>query len=337
MNIRKNVSLEKYNTFHINAKAREFLVVENLQELKQALQYTSPEDTFILGGGSNMLLTQNIHKFVIHLQNKGIDILEQTHEYCLVEVQAGEVWHDFVLWAIDNNLGGIENLSLIPGNVGTAPIQNIGAYGSEVKDTIVTVHALNKRTLTQDKFTNSQCKFAYRESIFKNTHKDQYVITSVVFKLTKGNHQIKTQYGAIEHELKQRGITVPTIKDISDVVIQIRKNKLPDPNVIGNSGSFFKNPIISIEKFKELQLLYPDIPNYPIDLQNVKVPAGWLIEKSGLKGFRIQDAGVHDKQALVLVNHDKATGEEILNLSQLIQLKVFNLFGIMITPEVNIF
>ncbi|MHC5354610.1 UDP-N-acetylmuramate dehydrogenase [Myroides sp. LJL115] len=335
--MQKNISLQPYNTFAIQALAKDFILINTQEELIKALKENNNRELFILGGGSNMLLTQNIEKLVLKINTKGIAIVQQDTDHVIVEVQAGENWHEFVLWAIDNDFGGIENLSLIPGNVGTTPIQNIGAYGVEVKDTIVCCQALDIDKISFTTFSNQDCQFSYRESIFKNELKDRYIITSVSFKLTKNNHLLKTQYGDIQAKLELQNIQYPTIRDISNSVIQIRQEKLPDPKVIGNSGSFFKNPILPKEQFARLMQEYPQIPNYPLQDGKVKVPAGWLIEKAGFKGFRIKDAGVHEKQALVLVNHGEATGKEILELSKVIQAKVRELFQIDIQPEVNIF
>ncbi|MHC5310828.1 UDP-N-acetylmuramate dehydrogenase [Myroides sp. LJL116] len=335
--MQKNISLQPYNTFAIQALAKDFILINTQEELIKALKENNNRDLFILGGGSNMLLTQDIEKLVLKINTKGIAIVQQDTDHVIVEVQAGENWHEFVLWAIDNDFGGIENLSLIPGNVGTTPIQNIGAYGVEVKDTIVSCQALDIDKISFTTFSNQDCQFSYRESVFKNELKDRYIITSVSFKLTKNNHLLKTQYGDIQAKLDSQNIQYPTIRDISNSVIQIRQEKLPDPKVIGNSGSFFKNPILPKEQFERLVQEYPQIPNYPLQDGKVKVPAGWLIEKAGFKGFRIKDAGVHEKQALVLVNHGEATGKEILELSKAIQAKVRELFQIDIQPEVNIF
>lgn len=334
MIVYKNFNLKPYNTFGIEAFAKEFVSVTTLEELKNTLQQTS--DFFILGGGSNLLLTHNIEKLVIHNQLKGIEIVQQNDDFVWVKAQAGENWHEFVLYCIENNFGGIENLSLIPGNVGTTPVQNIGAYGVEIKDTLFSCEALNIKTLEIEVFSNSACEFEYRESVFKNKFKNQYIITSVTFQLTKINHQIKTNYGAISDELAQKGIQNPSIKDVSDAVIAIRTSKLPNPKELGNSGSFFKNPIISIEKYKYLVEKFPEIPHYQVNEHEVKVPAGWLIEQAGFKGKRFGDAGVHAKQALVLVNYGTATGQEILELSKNIQKTVFETYEIKIEAEVNI-
>lgn len=337
MKILENISLKPYNTFGLDVKAKYFVEVNNLTDLKEIVKANDSQKLFILGGGSNMLLTTDIDKIVVKLNLKGIEIIEDKDNSVLVEAQAGENWHEFVLWTLSNNLGGIENLSLIPGNVGTTPIQNIGAYGVEVKDCLYSCKALNLKTLEIEEFTNKDCQFAYRESIFKNSLKDQYIITSVTYKLTKNVHNIKIEYGAIQKELDTDNILNPTIQDISDAVIRIRQSKLPDPKEIGNSGSFFKNPIVSTEKFNHLYRIYPTIPHYIINEKEVKIPAGWLIEKIGFKGYRIGDAGVHNLQALVLVNYGKATGLQIKKLSQTIQNEVNKVFDISISAEVNIF
>ncbi|WP_288981581.1 UDP-N-acetylmuramate dehydrogenase [uncultured Flavobacterium sp.] len=334
MNIQNNFSLKNYNTFGIEAKANQFVSVSSIEELKEVL--TQRDDIFILGGGSNMLLTQNIEKLVVHVNLKGREIVEQNDDFAIVKAQAGENWHEFVLWCIAQNLGGIENLSLIPGNVGTTPIQNIGAYGVEIKDTMFSCEALNLKTLEIETFTNAQCKFEYRESVFKNELKNQYIITSVSFKLTKRNHKVSTTYGAIETELQHQNIKNPTLKDVSNAVIAIRQSKLPDPRELGNSGSFFKNPIISKEAYEKAKTHHPEIPHYVISESEVKVPAGWLIEQAGFKGKRFGDAGVHKNQALVLVNYGTATGAEIVALSKRIQQTILEKFGIAIEAEVNI-
>ncbi|MFK7030940.1 UDP-N-acetylmuramate dehydrogenase [Flavobacterium oreochromis] len=336
MNIQHNFSLKNYNTFGIEAKASEFIAIQNITELKDTLKTHINKKKFILGGGSNMLLTQNINALVIHINLKGKKVIKQNEDHVWVEAQAGENWHEFVLWNIEQNYGGIENMSLIPGNVGTTPVQNIGAYGAEIKDTFVSCEAINIRTQEIKTFTNEECKFGYRESIFKQEAKDQYIITSVIFKLTKHNHKINTGYGDILKELENKNIITPTIKDVSNAVIAIRQSKLPDPKELGNSGSFFKNPIISRADFNRAKASHPEIKHYDISENEVKVPAGWLIEQTGLKGYRNGDAGVHTKQALVLVNYGNATGQDILNLSKFVQKTVSDKFGITIEAEVNI-
>jgi len=336
MQIQNNFSLKKYNTFGIEAKAKQFVAVHSVEELKQILATYKTNAKFILGGGSNMLLTQDINALVIHVDLKGKKIIKEDDDYVWVESQAGEVWHEFVLWSIDHNLGGLENMSLIPGNVGTTPVQNIGAYGTEIKDTFVSCTAVNIVSQELRTFTKEECKFGYRESIFKQEAKDQYVITSVVFKLTKRNHKINTAYGDITKELEKNNIVTPNLKEVSNAVIAIRKSKLPDPKELGNSGSFFKNPIIPKELYEKVHAQFPEMPHYVVSETEVKVPAGWLIEQAGFKGKRFGDAGIHKNQALVLVNYGNATGQEILAVSKDIQATVLNKFGIAIEAEVNV-
>jgi UDP-N-acetylmuramate dehydrogenase len=329
-------SLKNHNTFGIEAQAKEFVAVHTLEDLKTVLQKNRKKDKFILGGGSNMLLTQDIQALVIHIDLKGKKIIQEDADFVWVESQAGENWHEFVLWTIDQDFGGLENMSLIPGNVGTTPVQNIGAYGAEIKDTFTSCQAMAIATQEMTTFSHTDCHFGYRESIFKHEVKDQYIITSVVFKLTKRNHKINTSYGDITAELAKNNIQNPTLKDVSNAVIAIRQSKLPDPKELGNSGSFFKNPIISRTLFEQVKAKFPDIKHYEVSPELVKVPAGWLIEQAGFKGKRIGDAGVHKNQALVLVNYGNATGQEILDLARNIQRTVFQTYGIAIEAEVNI-
>ena len=336
MKIQENISLKNYNTFGIDVTAKFFVEVTSLLQLQKVLELKAYPNKFILSGGSNILLTQDIDALVIHINLKGISIEEETDTDVVLKVMAGENWHQLVLWCLDKNYGGLENMSLIPGNTGTAPIQNIGAYGVELKDVFESCNAMEIRTGELVEFDKASCQFGYRDSIFKNKAKGKYIITSVNLKLTKENHQLNTNYGAIENELKNLGIVYPTIQDISKAVITIRQSKLPDPAEIGNSGSFFKNPIISKKAFEKLKKTYPEIPSYQMSKTEIKIPAGWLIEQSGFKGKRMGDAGVHEKQALVLVNHGNATGEEILDLAKTIQQTVKKKFNIEITPEVNI-
>jgi UDP-N-acetylmuramate dehydrogenase len=336
MEIQAHFSLKNYNTFGIEAKAKKFVAVHSIAELKTVLQENPTEKKFILGGGSNMLLTQDIQALVIHVDLKGKKILKEEEDFVWVESQAGENWHEFVLWTIDQNFGGLENMSLIPGNVGTTPIQNIGAYGTEIKDTFISCEALSIDSQETKTFLKEACHFGYRESIFKNEVKDQYIITSVVFKLTKRNHAINISYGDITTELAKNNVTNPTLKDVSNAVIAIRQSKLPDPKELGNSGSFFKNPILLKSDFKKIQTQFPEMKYYDISETEVKVPAGWLIEQAGFKGKRFGDAGIHKNQALVLVNYGGATGQEILNVSKNIQETIFNTFGIHIEAEVNV-
>ncbi|GAK76535.1 UDP-N-acetylenolpyruvoylglucosamine reductase [Nonlabens ulvanivorans] len=303
------------------------------------LAYYYNEEVFLLGGGSNMLLLNDIERPVVHVNLKGIDLLKQDNEHVFVQAMAGENWHEFVIFCIENNWAGIENMALIPGNVGTSPIQNIGAYGVELKDTFVSCTVMNIKTGDVKTLHLEDCKFGYRESIFKNEALGKYVITSVTFKLTDitktNDYQLKTSYGAILNELENLQIE-PSIQSVAKAVINIRSSKLPDPKVIGNSGSFFKNPIIEKSYYEDLIRMHPSIPHYPVNEKQVKVPAGWLIDQCGFKGQRRGDAGVHDKQALVLVNHGNASGQEIIALAKEIQSMVQNRYGITIETEVNL-
>lgn len=332
MKIQKNISLKQYNTFGIDVNAKRFVSVNSVAKLKDIIALE--KDIFLLGGGSNMLLTSDIEKLVIHLNLKGIIVNDTEKDVVYVTAETGENWHEFVLWCISQNYGGLENLSLIPGNVGTSPIQNIGAYGVEIKDTFHQLEAIEIETGKTRVFKNDDCKFGYRNSIFKNELKRKYIIINVTFKLTKNKHKTNTSYGAITTLVENKEAT--TIKDISDAIIKIRQSKLPDPKEIGNSGSFFKNPIIDTVSFKILKEKYPEIPHYIISDTEVKIPAGWLIEQCGFKGKRFGEAGVHSKQALVLVNYGNATGQEIYNLAKNIQQKVKETFNIDLDIEVNV-
>lgn len=336
MTLHSNFSLKNYNTFGIEAKAKQFIAVHSLDELKTVLVENPTEKKFILGGGSNMLLTQDINALVIHIDLKGKKIIDENDDFLWVESQAGENWHEFVLWTIDQNFGGLENMSLIPGNVGTTPVQNIGAYGAEIKDHFISCQAISIANQEVRTFQNEECRFGYRESIFKNEVKDQYIITSVVFKLTKRNHKINTSYGDILGELEKNDVQNPSLKDVSNAVIAIRQSKLPDPKELGNSGSFFKNPIVPKSDFEKIHQRFPEMKYFEVSATEVKVPAGWLIEQAGFKGKRFGDAGVHKNQALVLVNYGNATGQEILAVSKDIQETVFKTFGIRIEAEVNV-
>lgn len=330
----KNVSLKPFNTFGIEVSASNFLEVNSLNSLLEVVsQY---QDIFILGGGSNILLTQDIDKPVVYLNTKGIEVIQEKKETVLVKAEAGENWHEFVLWCLDRDFGGLENLSLIPGNVGTSPMQNIGAYGVEIKDCFVSLEAMNIKTGKTQVFSHKDCAFGYRESVFKNDLKGKFIILNVTFELTKGQHQIHDNYGAIKDQLKQNGINKPSIQDISAAVIAIRQSKLPDPKEIGNSGSFFKNPVIDVDHFDNIQKEYPNMPFYKVSESQIKVPAGWLVETCGFKGKRFGDAGVHKNQALVLVNYNNARGSEILELAKKIQKTVQEKFLIQLEMEVNI-
>lgn len=324
-------SIRPYTSFNIEAKTKEFVVVESLSELKESLRNYDTEKIRLLGGGSNMLWTTDFPGRTLHVNLKGITLVEENDNNALVEVKAGENWHDFVKWSLDQNLGGIENLALIPGNVGSAPIQNIGAYGVELKDVMTQCTILWRESLEEEILTTEKCQLSYRDSIFKNEYKNKTVITSVQFKLYKSPHQLKTSYGAIEEELKGKE---KTIQEVAQAVIRIRTSKLPDPAKIGNCGSFFKNPILSQKQFELVLEKHPTIPHFPATT-GVKVPAAWLIDQLGFKGMRRGDAGVHPKQALVLVNYGSASGKEIWDLAIEIQKAVKNHFGIPLEAEVT--
>lgn len=336
MEIQQNISLKTYNTFGIDAKAKYFCEINSVFELSQALQLTDYPKKFFISGGSNMLITQDINALVLHINIKGIEIVSEDEDQVLLKVSAGENWHQLILWTLERNYGGLENMSLIPGNTGTAPIQNIGAYGVELKDTLESCEAMHIATQELQTFTNAECQFGYRDSYFKNEGKGQYVITSVSLKLNKKNHVLHTSYGAIEAELKKQNITQPNIKDISNAVIAIRRSKLPDPEKLGNSGSFFKNPVVTKRRFEIFSTKHPEAPFYKVSDNAYKIPAGWLIEQCGFKGKRFGDAGVHKNQALVLVNYGNASGAEILKLASTIIASVKEKFDLKITPEVNI-
>ena len=335
MNIQENFSLQQYNTFGVEAKTKYFAEVNSVEELKETLQF-SHSPLLILGGGSNLLFTKDFEGLVIKLNLKGITEQITDENHVLVTAKAGENWHEFVQKTISENYGGLENLSLIPGNVGTCPIQNIGAYGTEIKDHFVSCKALNIETLEIETIDLEQCKFGYRDSIFKTSSKGKYVILEVTFKLTTKNHHIKTEYGAISSELKNLGIENPTIQDVAKAVINIRQSKLPNPAETGNAGSFFKNPTIPLAQFESLKEQFPEIQGYP-NGDFVKVPAGWLIENAGWKGKQIGNVASHKLQALVIINATgNATGKEIYDFSSQIINSVKEKYGIELEREVNI-
>jgi UDP-N-acetylmuramate dehydrogenase len=336
MQILKNVSLQPYNTFGIDVPAEYFVELtaeEQLQEL--TTNRTLPANKRILGGGSNILLTQSVEGLLIRNCLKGITVAEENDDHIWFEVKAGEIWHDLVQYTIEKDLSGLENLSLIPGCVGAAPMQNIGAYGVEVKDTIEKVIGWHLEEQDYISLNNADCRFGYRDSIFKHGLRDKVAITSVTFRLNK-HHRINTSYGAIQQQLELMGVTEPSVKSVSDAVIAIRTSKLPDPKQIGNAGSFFKNPTIRIDNYQGLLKHYPNMPSYPVNDTTVKVPAGWLIEQAGWKGYKAGDAGVHQKQALVLINHGNAKGSDILKLSGDILASIKDKFDIDLEREVNI-
>lgn len=336
MKIEKNISLKAYNSFGIDAKTNEFVSVSSINEALLALKYVKESQLplLILGGGSNILLLNDWSGIVLLNRLEGIELIEENENEVTIKVGAGHNWHQLVLYCVNNGWAGIENLSLIPGCVGAAPIQNIGAYGVELKETFVSLQAIDLNNFEILEFDKQQCAFGYRDSIFKNEWKNLVMIVSVTFQLSK-KPNFKTSYGAIGDELKRMGITELSIKAISDAVIAIRQSKLPNPAVIGNAGSFFKNPVVSVAKAESLKLEFPDAVIYPVDEQHCKVAAGWMIEKAGWKGFRNQDYGVHANQALVLVNYGKANGREIFKLSEEIIQSVITKFGIELEREVN--
>ncbi len=321
----------------IQAVADFFVEVHSVSELKVALRYskTNALRTMILGGGSNVLFTTDFKGLVILNRIEGVEIVSDSDQEVILKAGAGENWHELVLYCVDKGYGGIENLSLIPGTVGAAPIQNIGAYGVELVDVFVELELLDRESEDIRTLSKSECNFGYRDSVFKRELKDKVIITSVTLKLSKSGNP-NYEYASLKQNLKSKGIDEPTIKQVSDAVIEVRQSKLPDPDEIGNTGSFFKNPVIPVFQYDELKQTFPDLPGYPVTERQVKVPAGWLIEKAGWKGKRNGNAGVHDKQALVLVNHGNATGEELLELAGLIQGSVKEKFEINLIPEVNL-
>lgn len=335
MQIKENFSLKSYNTFGIEAKAKYFAEVNSLIEIKDIINNPifRGSNYLLLGGGSNLLFSKDFDGMVVKINNKGIDIESVDKEFVYLKVQAGENWEEFVNHCVHNNWGGVENLAIIPGNVGTSPVQNIGAYGVEVKEVIQKVETICIETGETLIFSNEDCKFGYRSSIFKNEAKDKYVITAVYFRLSKKPVFI-THYGDVNKELELTGVQ-PSIFNISKAIEQIRRRKLPDPKLLGNAGSFFKNPTISPAKYEELVKEFPRIRAFPSG-DDYKLAAGWLIEKSGWKGKSLGNAAVHHKQALVIINKGGATGKEIITLAKAIQLEVFNLFGVELEMEVNV-
>lgn len=336
MQLQKNVSLRPYNTFGIDASTSHFCSATSVDELREALTYSKDHslEHFVLGGGSNILLTKDLDALTLKIDLKGIDLVAEDEESYLVKFQAGEVWHDSVLHCIEHGYAGIENLSLIPGNVGAAPMQNIGAYGVEIKQRFHQLSALNTETLEVRQFDLDDCAFGYRESVFKRHFKGKFIILDVTLRLLKTPH-FNTSYGAIEQELERLGIEDLSLQAVSQAVINIRQSKLPDPKVIGNSGSFFKNPVVTSAVHEALKKEHPNVPAYPAP-NGVKLAAGWLIEKAGWKGKRLKDHGVHDKQALVLVNHGGAKGQDIYDLSEQILQDVRKRFGVLLEREVNV-
>lgn len=337
LNIQENISLKPYNTFSIDAKARYFSTYNTTDELRELLNY-KPENTnykFILGGGSNVLFTKDVDGVVLKTELKGIELIKEDAHHYYLKVAAGENWNELVMHCIRHNFAGIENLSLIPGNVGASPIQNIGAYGVELKDVFESLEAIKRNDLSVHTFSANDCAFGYRDSVFKKKYKDEFVILTVTFRLNK-QPRFNISYGAVEQELEKMKVEELSLKTISQAVINIRTSKLPDPKKIGNAGSFFKNPVITATHFNKLKNTYENLPGYAGDETHVKVAAAWLIEQCGWKGYRNGDAGVHEKQPLVLVNYATAAGKEIYDLSSEIIESVTEKFHIELEREVNI-
>jgi len=335
MNIIENCSLKNYNTFRIDSKAKYFASINNFNEVKPFIksEIFQKENKLFLGGGSNLLFLEDYNGLVVHIQIKGMKIVKSSRETVVFDVGAGENWHNFVKLCLNNNYYGLENLALIPGNIGPAPVQNIGAYGVEQKDFFVSCQGYD---LEQDRFRTlsyNDCKFGYRDSIFKNELKDKFIVTSVRYKLTKTD-KVNISYKALSDELLLNNIITPKPKDVFETVCRIREEKLPNPDLIGNAGSFFKNPVIPVEQFDNLIERFPSIPSFPSKTGLVKIPAAWLIEQCGWKGKRMGDVGVHEKHSLILVNYGNASGREIFNLSEQIIQSVKYKFGIVLNREV---
>ena len=332
MKIHRNSSLKKFNTFNVDELAQLIIEIDNISDLPNILS-NKKDEILVLGGGSNILFTKPYNGLIINLKNKGKKIIQEDEKTVLVEVSAGENWHEFVLWAIKNNFGGLENLSLIPGNLGAAPIQNIGAYGVELKDIFYSCKGLMLDTLSEFEFKKTECKFDYRTSIFKSTLKNKTVITSVKLILTKSKHNFNIDYKDLNINLQDTELSV---KKISDEVIKIRTSKLPNPKFFGNCGSFFKNPIVNSDTYKFLLDKFPNIPAHKIDDDNYKISAAWLIDQSGFKNKKDKNVGVYENQPLVIINYGKATGKELLNFALNIKETIYNNFEIGLEEEVII-
>ncbi len=330
------INIQPYNTFGINVIANDLKIIKKKDDLSTVFEQLKNSKFLIIGGGSNVLFTNDSYDGTIVLnQFKGVEIISETEDEVMIKANSGEVWHEFVLYCIDKGYAGIENLSLIPGSVGASPMQNIGAYGVELKDTFHSLEAYHIESGEVHTFDNQACEFGYRESVFKRKLKNQYFITSVSFKLKKKKHNLNASYGAITSELEKNNISKPTIKDISNAIIAIRQSKLPDPKEIGNAGSFFKNPVVTNSIIEKIKVDYPNIPIYPFDEKKSKIAAGWLIEQAGWKGKTIDNYGVHKLQALVLVNYGGASGQQIYELSTQIIKDIQSKFGIELEREVN--
>ncbi len=335
--IKEKVDLSPYTTMGVTVKAEYLVECSTKDDLIAAIEFAQENnlEILVLGEGSNILFVNDFQGLIIVNRISGLEVVDENDDEVVLRIGAGENWHQLVLWCIEKDYGGIENLSLIPGTVGAAPIQNIGAYGVELKEVFVQLEALHLEEKKPITMSNQQCRFGYRDSIFKKELKGKVVITSVTLKLSR-HAEPRFDYASLKQKLEEKGIANPCIKEVSDAVIEVRQSKLPDPKEIGNTGSFFKNPVISVFQFDELKKEYPKLPGYAVTEHLVKVPAGWLIEQAGWKGKRIGDAGVHEKQALVLVNHGKATGSELWALANEVIKIVQDTFGIQLTPEVNI-
>jgi UDP-N-acetylmuramate dehydrogenase len=334
MEVFRNGSLKKFNTFNVDEKAKVLVEINRVSDLFTFLSKENQKDKMlVLGGGSNILFTKTYEGIIISLKNKGIELIDEDENNILVEISSGESWNDFVVWAVENNFGGVENLSLIPGNVGAAPIQNIGAYGVELKDVFHSCKGIMLDTLNEFEFTKLDCEFNYRSSIFKSTLKNKTIITSVKLNLTKSKHNFNIDYKELKENLLD---TELTIKNISDQVIQIRKSKLPDPKIFGNCGSFFKNPIINISRYESLLNKFPDIPFFKIDNNNYKISAAWLIDQSDFKNKKVKNVGVYSNQPLVIINHGNAKGKDILDFAKEIKETVIGNFDIELEEEVLI-
>ena len=338
MEILNNISLKNFNTFGIDVKTAYFTSLSDEKELPALLNWIENSNLpyYLLSGGSNVLFVDDFSGIIIRINMKGVRKVDESDDHVYIRSMAGENWEDFVKFCLENNWGGIENLTLIPGNVGTSPMQNIGAYGVEIKDSFHELQALELKTGQKKTFNREQCRFGYRDSFFKNEGRDKYLILSVCFRLTRRNHGLNTSYGIVNRELDRLGVKKPGLYDVANVIRSIRRSKLPDPAELGNAGSFFKNPLITQKHYDTLKLKYPEIPGFPDESGKVKTAAAWFIEKAGWKGYRDGDAGVHKKQALVLVNYGNATGNDILSLSEKIQRSVKEKFNIVLEREVNI-
>lgn len=329
-----NFSIKDYNTFNIDVKSNKFISINTEDQLINYLtKNKGQEDIFFLGGGSNVLFSKDYNGTIVHLSLKGKEIIEESDDNIIVEVCSGENWHEFVMWSIENNYGGIENLSLIPGNVGAAPIQNIGAYGVELKDVFDSCRVLSRESNEIEHFNKDKCEFNYRSSIFKSKEKNKYVILSIRLKLSKEPHSFNLTYDSLKERFNSKEIN---LSNISEEIIKIRKSKLPDPKKIGNCGSFFKNPIIESKKLEKLLQKYPKLPHHKSENGFYKIPAAWLIEKIGFKNKSLGDVGVYTHQPLVIVNNGNASGSDILKFANSIKSSVREVFNIKLEEEVNI-